>query len=209
MRVASLLFALLVSAGQCFAQAPTAEQIAVARTVGTLLLLVNPNRPENKDWPPFMRERLRELFKRSADGKLVIFVRDDSEEPDDGLMRVGRRLEDGAPAIAISYARARVMAYGEAARPSRLVVNTFAVSLVHEGVHLETDLFKKEDLTKEEVVGEELRTWMKVDQLVVTPLLAQGEPLHKGLVDFNRIRAKCSGQSDCPEAGRFIEAKGY
>ena len=87
--------------------------------------------------------------------------------------------------------------------------NTFALSLVHEAVHLERPpefFFTK---TKQETIDEECRTWSKVDINAVRYLRQIGQPLDEDWIKADDILKRCNDEAaNCPELAAFIEGVG-
>jgi hypothetical protein len=173
-----------------------------------LLAAINPVSPENKYMPDLMKEKIEWVFSKYSAKELdLLFI----ESYGDGTSPVfmTSMLVNDRPRIEIYLARwityirfQRKMKTGF----DQMTKNLFAISLVHEAVHMER-ANKWAQLSKE-WLREEVRVWKKVDLGIVRPLREIGQPVEIDLIEFDELMKSHPCMSlNCPELYEYLEKK--
>jgi hypothetical protein len=176
-----------------------------------LLSAINPSNPENARMPAFLKEKITWVYDKHAAGVLdLMLVRGFLNNNRATMMRTFYTKE-GKATIEVSAPRLLIwvrMQGKTATGFTRMQRNSFAVAIAHEAVHLELPkgTFAASQ-TKADSVKEEMRTWEKIDRLIVAEILAQGEELEIDFVNVHSMLKRCKNPMKCAEFRSFIEPK--
>lgn len=174
-----------------------------------LLALVDPERPENRYFSEFARERLQWMVREHGAGRLqVAFLTDASNGPlpTDVLMAAWKVGDQ--PTILIAKPRfMRFLIETGATEPpfTQQQKNDFALALVHEIVHLQNPDADPRDL--ELRPAEESRVWREVSLKVVRPLRTMNQPIHQRFRDVDDALRTCGDELPCPPVLRLVRTR--
>jgi len=215
-RLLSVLLVLLpnLAFGQWIQQTYTVSPEDAVMLVNQLLTAIDPADPVNAYMSPFLKKRIRWVYQERAAERLVLgFVGEylnNSTLSNQVLMQSGFT-KDNRPSIDISAKRLIIWVriQGRIATGfNRMQKNSIAVSLAHETVHLEKPKEAFDALrSREGTILEEMRTWEKIDRLVVADLLGRHEPIEIDYIQAHEALLRCRGSRSCPEFRHFIEMK--
>lgn len=172
----------------------------ISAAANRLFATVNPLLPQNSYFPPFAKAKISWVAEQQKAGKLSFILL--KNVADAGLsfeaMMASARPE-GKPVIVI--ARPRFIEFlsdgGLGSAPfSRQQRNDFALSLVHEVVHLENPEISSAT-TPEDHLVEEQRAWREVDVNVVREFRRLNEPMNLRFIEVDNAIRACHDQLPC------------
>ncbi len=184
--------------------------------VNELFAAVDPSNPENNYMTPFMKEKIGWVYGEIASKRLVFtpsayFGKNaDGTTNDTMLMNTSYIEQNGQtlPTITLLVPRLLTLVkaqHGLSRGFNDAIKNTFALTLVHEAVHLEkgTEYFLKKH-NAEEVVEEESRAWAKVNLQAVRALRKDSQPLEPDFLEIDDLLHKCRDDYRCTEFKHLI-----
>jgi hypothetical protein len=177
----------------------TKEEIEL---VNNLFSQMNPDRPESSYMPAFMKEKLAWLFAEMEAKRLNVDYDLALEWPQVREALLVSTYSNGQPTLVIILDRLLLYLKVDGKLPEsigRTQRNSFAAALVHEAIHLEKDeaWFRGPARNPEERLLEEFRAYARVDELIITPFLNMGEPVHQTHRDIHSILVGCKYQMPC------------
>lgn len=178
------------------------------QTANDLLAAVRPHLPENHYFPGYAKDKLGWALQEHRAGRLTVapFVDPDSIRlPSDVLMAAARM--DGHPTIFISMPRfdSFLREPGHSIHPfSRQLINTFAIGLVHEILHLQNPSANPRDPDPQTFIREEFRVYREVNLGVVRPLRSLNQPMSQYLLDVDDVLRLCGDELPCAALARIV-----
>lgn len=172
----------------------------VSAAANRLFAAVNPLLPENSYFPPFAKAKISWVLEQRQAGKLSFILL--KNVADAGLSFeaiMASAKPEGKPVIII--ARPRFIEFlsdgGLGSLPfSRQQRNDFALSLVHEVIHLESPGLSSATTPHDHLV-EEQRAWREVDVSVVRELRRLHEPMNVRFVNADDAIKSCHDTLPC------------
>jgi hypothetical protein len=182
---------------------------------------VDPKRPENVYFPPYLKEKLQWLKDNAMTGYNPIMPEGwDSVSvisPQTATMAIATYCTIPAPAnwndrpcIFVYPIMMMILLRFEfhLTAPDQRFKNEFAMYLGHEGIHLEREkAFFRPNIPHEEVVKEETRTWFKMCRDMVRPLRRAGQPVGKDLEDVDDLVKACGYKLPCRKFEALVRDK--
>ncbi len=210
-----LVVLVLIACGSLFAQQKVQPKIIVKASVTDLMGLFNgllegilPSKPENAYMPELMKTKINWLYNKDAEvykvtGNHVINVALDPERQWQNTLAHSFYVGP-YPGVNVIADKLYELVRIEGRMPvgySQINKNTFALSIVHEAVHLEQspEYFNALHSRKIGIVEEEFRTWSKVDRLVVEPLILMGQPVDEAFLNGHKWLVACKYAMPCKE----------
>lgn len=182
-----------------------ARQIVVAA-----LDEVNPAKPDNAYFPPYLQEKLAWIF-AMASNKLLAFNIVGQTEQGEKLTYMSSLYKDGKPFIEISATILETYmrnSPGPYAGMDRRTKNSFAIALAHEAGHLEMGaefLGGVQQAPERRVqLQEEIRVWAKTSLGTVRQLRISGEPMLPELVLADEVLQSCGDDMNCAKFRNHI-----
>jgi hypothetical protein len=167
-----------------------------------------PTFPKNQYFPDYAKDKLTWAVREHHAGRLTLapFVNAESIQlPADVLLAAARL--DGHPTIFISMPRlaAFLQEPGHSIHPfSRQLINTFAIGLIHEIVHLQNPSANPQDADPRTFVREEFRVYREVNLGVVRPMRYAKQPMSQNLRDVDDMLSLCHDVLPCPGLARLV-----
>ena len=180
----------------------------VIAAANRLFAAVNPSLPENSYFPPFAKAKISWVAEQRKAGKLSFILL--KNVADAGLsfeaMLASARPEGKNPVIVM--ARPRFVEFlsdgGLGSSPfTRQQRNDFALSLVHEVVHLENPGISSATTPLDHLVEEE-RAWREVDINVVRKFRKLNEPMNVRFIDADDAIQACHDTVPCERLGAML-----
>ena len=169
-----------------------------------LLLSMAQSDSENVYMPKFMKDQIRWVMGlvRTGQVKMELLLTKRSGV----LMYVTRYSKDTVPTLVVDGRGIMALVVAVDGRPSngfsQKVKDSFAVTLVHEAIHLR-GLDEKALMGEEGRLDEEVRAHMATSLFAVRPMLAMGHQLFSDLVKTDSVLRAC-GDVACPAFREYI-----
>jgi hypothetical protein len=173
---------------------------------------VNPAHDRNKYMPQLMQTKLNWILNKHTNNELELLL-----EPayfrnnKDTIMHAGYT-QEGKPFIAIVVQVVLELMWFDYVDHDRISIsetwkNFFAISLIHEAVHLEHDRahFARQ-YTEEQIIDEEVRVHALVTTQVIRPLTQSGHPVPARVADVDAILRRCHDDwQRCQELRDYVK----
>ena len=181
--------------------------------------MVDPDRPENAYFPPYLKDRLSWIRQNAAVGPsyyLPSTWENGSIDNGEGVGMMSAnycQFQAGEqPCVTAFIIPMMVLMRLDEnfllEKPNRAFVQTFAIFLAHEGIHLERERNYFQPFIPGEVLyAEELRTWFKTIRDIVHPLRQNGEDTFPEFANLDNKLAACDYRLPCPEFEDAIHQK--
>lgn len=198
------------SQDQSESEEPSQEE--VLRLTNSLLSATHPGMPENAHFPPLLREKLIWIADEYRAGRLKMSVSGlyypftSSGALSDEL--VESAFEGDMPVIGIRGPQVWRLIRGQdqsLAGFNERDVNSLAIALAHNAVHLENPRLNPGN--RKEVIDEERRTLLRINRLIVIPLLVTNHPLGDYVVQVADILQRCGYNPDCQDFVDFVSSR--
>jgi hypothetical protein len=177
--------------------AVTEEQLRLA--ADALLADVNPELRSNGYFPGYGKTKLRWLMREHQMGRVdVRFFRDTATHslPPDVVMASMRRGDKATIFLSRPRLASDLLATGGIVPPfNARQRNDFAISLIHEVLHLQNAAANPEDPVSH--AREELRVWQEVTMRMVRPLRLLHQPVHPLFLQVDDLLRGCHDRLPC------------
>jgi hypothetical protein len=174
-----------------------------------LLAGVNPMLPSNRYFPRYVKDKLLWFRGEYGSGRADIrFFRNTPEFslPPDIVMVSMRTGDQGVILISKPRLASDLQSTGPLHPPfTARQLNDFAISLVHEIVHLQHPEANPENPT--EHAREELRVWREVTINAVRPLRLVNQPLQPRFLEVDDVLRSCNDSLPCPGIERLVRVE--
>lgn len=194
-----------------------AEDRLTMQFLDMLTKAADPNTPENAQMLPALKTSLQWIYSGTRNkGLLTNFEKyvtgNPGQPPPKPPFMASKYDVKGIPNITVIgptlYAAIAENGGHLPASASRFWKNYFAISLAHEKIHLDNKKFMSEvrlHNSREEILDEELRTWIKTDLEIVRPMRNLGESMHRDFAKADGIIGNCGNKLPCQELRNFLE----
>lgn len=180
--------------------------------INELLAAVDPKLSSNSHFPPDLKKRMQWIYDQHSLGKLRFTAIGQNQIRPDGKINEGTLMStnyvEGMPEIYIYLPRAwtfmRVQ-YGYQGKVGQKGIDTFAITLAHEAIHLENDrAFFEGEYSIAKFLEEERRAWAKTIFEIARPMRASGGFVEIDFCQADDVLASCNDDAHCPEFIAFI-----
>jgi len=208
---------------------PSKKQLFISESEGvelinSLLQAITPSNSENSYMTPFMKGKINWVFTGIQEKHIsfhpfgTLFRNADGTENEAELMSSGyvSKNNDGKPPympqIQLSVPRLYIMVRIQQkvlTGFNQMMKNTFALTLIHEAVHLE--LSEEHYIlprSSQATLDEEVRAWYEVDTKAVKQLRAIGQPLDIDFITVDDILQRCGYNRNCPRLVEYLQGTG-
>ena len=178
-----------------------------------IIAQVNPAVPENSYFPAALKRRLEWALTEWSHGRLEMTVATSIELPDGRIAppRFGWMFSDyhnGLPRIGTQGPGLYRVIHENGGYITPLtpkMKNSMAASFAHESVHLDNKAyFQNKNVTIEQWLEEELRTWAIVTQDIYKPLREMGQPLDSNEVKADDAYRTCNYLLPCEQFRKVL-----
>lgn len=163
--------------------------------------LSNPERPENSQFPPLVKEKLRWIESETKAGRFLLDGQDLFFGIPQNVLMTSGQTPDGKYRISVSVAAFVLITK---TMPKVDIKTLYALSLVHEAIHLEIWPRPKTPAPDLVVAADEIRTWHKWIIGAIRPMKYRGYSLHPRLLEIEGILRSCDDRINCPAFVKVI-----
>ncbi len=212
--IATMLVVLCL--GMC-AQAPLKEQPfrynpAEAKfLLSKATVMVDPASPTSRHLPPLVLEKINWLqsMLKSKQLDMVGYEKQYSDPYSRPMMQTnyvgGKFVLTASLETLLYFQRVR---YGlKTGGPNRIMLNTVALALTHEAIHMERPDQLNQDNSRDLILREEARVWQKFTVQGIRVLRLKSEPLDSDFVRADDILRSCNDNVNCPAFKTYIARK--